>query len=360
MTVLMTTDTVGGVWTYALDLARALGRRGVSVVLAAVGDPPSLAQRRDARTVASICLEHHPGKLEWMQDPWDDVRATGEWLLDLARACRADVVHLNGYAHATLPFEAPVLVVAHSCVVSWWEAVRRTPLPPEWAQYRRVVSAGLANADAIVAPSGHMARSLRRCYGVPASPRVIYNGSGIDGVASSHKQPLALSAGRLWDEAKNVATLARAAPAVRWPVYVAGDGGGELSGVRLLGRLGRRALARWYARAAIYVLPARYEPFGLSALEAALSGCALVLGDIPSLREIWGDAACYAPPDDAVRLAATVNALVDDQAALSSMATRALTRARRYTLDTCSDAYLALYHQLTGANTRKAGVPECA
>ena len=32
--------------------------------------------------------------------------------------------------------------------------------------------------------------------------------------------------------------------------------------------------------ASIYALPARYEPFGLSILEAALSGCALVLGDI--------------------------------------------------------------------------------
>ena len=50
-------------------------------------------------------------------------------------------------------------------------------------------------------------------------------------------------------------------------------------------------------RAAIYALPARYEPFGLSILEAALSGCALVIGDIPSLREIWADAALFVPSD---------------------------------------------------------------
>ena len=60
------------------------------------------------------------------------------------------------------------------------------------------------------------------------------------------------------------------------------------------------ALARKMAEASIYALPARYEPFGLSALEAALSGCALVLGDIPSLREIWGPAAIYVPADDKV------------------------------------------------------------
>ncbi len=39
-------------------------------------------------------------------------------------------------------------------------------------------------------------------------------------------------------------------------------------------------------------LPARYEPFGLSVLEAALSGCALVLGDIPSLRESGATRPC--------------------------------------------------------------------
>ena len=54
-----------------------------------------------------------------------------------------------------------------------------------------------------------------------------------------------------------------------------------------LGKLPAAEMKLWFAHAAIYCLPARYEPFGLSVLEAGLSGCALVLGDIPSLREIW-------------------------------------------------------------------------
>jgi hypothetical protein len=58
--------------------------------------------------------------------------------------------------------------------------------------------------------------------------------------------------------------------------------------VRCLGPLEASELAGWMHRAAIYALPARYEPFGLSALEAAQAGCALVLGDLSSLREVWG------------------------------------------------------------------------
>src|SRR5690606_8377688 len=104
--------------------------------------------------------------------------------------------------------------------------------------------------------------------------------------------------------AKNLAQLDAVATELPWPVYVAGstehpDGGNAaFDSVETLGVLSRAEMKHWLGRASIYVLPARYEPFGLSALEAALSGCALVLGDIPSLREVWGPAATYVDPAD--------------------------------------------------------------
>jgi glycosyltransferase involved in cell wall biosynthesis len=55
----------------------------------------------------------------------------------------------------------------------------------------------------------------------------------------------------------------------------------------------------WLARAAIYVSPARYDPFGLLPLQAALHGCALLLSDIPSYRELWDGAACFFRTNDA-------------------------------------------------------------
>src|SRR5439155_1168938 len=73
-----------------------------------------------------------------------------------------------------------------------------------------------------------------------------------------------------------------------------------------VGQIGSLALRRLYAEASIYAWPARYEPFGLSVLEAALSGCALVLGDIPSLRELWEGAAWFVPADDDGALAAAI------------------------------------------------------
>ena len=46
--VLMTADTIGGVWQYAVDLARGLGEYGVDVTLATLGGEPSAAQRSEA------------------------------------------------------------------------------------------------------------------------------------------------------------------------------------------------------------------------------------------------------------------------------------------------------------------------
>ena len=106
------------------------------------------------------------------------------------------------------------------------------------------------------------------------------------------------------------------------------------------------ALIPWFARASIFVLPARYEPFGLSALEAALAGCALVLGDIPSLREIWRDAALFVAPDDAGALAEALQALIRDPARRSDLAARAHARGLLYSPRRMAEGYLAAYHDL--------------
>src|SRR5690349_7949526 len=121
MRILMTTDTVGGVWTYALELARALAPHGVEVALATMGGPLSAAQRDELRPLRHVELFPSEFKLEWMEAPWADVAEAGEWLVWIERCVTPDVVHLNGYVHGALPWRAPSLVVGHSCVFSWHE-----------------------------------------------------------------------------------------------------------------------------------------------------------------------------------------------------------------------------------------------
>jgi glycogen(starch) synthase len=121
--VLMTADTVGGVWTYAIDLARGLAERGVEVALATMGDPLNDSQREKADRIPRLRVFESTFKLEWMEEPWRDVEKAAEWLLRLEDRVRPDLIHLNGYAHGALPWSAPKVMVGHSCVLSWWRAV---------------------------------------------------------------------------------------------------------------------------------------------------------------------------------------------------------------------------------------------
>jgi glycosyltransferase involved in cell wall biosynthesis len=349
--VLMTADAVGGVWDYSLQLAEGLGTCGVEVTLATMGPLPRDDQRAAAREVPGLRLVESDYRLEWAEQPWDDVARAGSWLLELEAQAQPDIVHLNGYAHGALAWNAPALVVAHSCVCSWWRAVRGAEAPEEWAVYRRAVREGLRAATAVVAPSAAMLHALSAHYGA-ISGTVVPNGRDAAQFRTGPKEPLVLSAGRLWDEAKNVAALASIAHGLAWPVALAGEtqnAPGEPvhdGPVEYLGRLSSADLRSWMARASIYAMPARYEPFGLSILEAGLSGCALVLGDIPSLREHWDGAAAFVAPDDREALRSAIEGLIDSPTRRSELGRRARDRGQEFTVGRMADAYRRLYEGL--------------
>lgn len=363
MKILMTADAVGGVWTYALELVRALKPHGVEFVLATMGPLPNEAQRDEAQQLPNLLLVESNFKLEWMDEPWHDLERAGEWLLELEASTRPDVIHLNGYVHGSLPWRAPLLVIGHSCVLSWWQEVKGETAPETWKHYHDAVSCGLHSADLVAAPTQAMLDMLCRHYGELSNTRVVSNGRDKTLFAPAEKKPYIFSAGRLWDEAKNLAALDAVASQLSWPVHVAGDAQHPVGGatpslqVRALGKLPQNELRHWMAEAVIYALPARYEPFGLSALEAALSGCALVLGDIASLREVWQDAALFVPPDDHEALASTLQNLIDDEPQRTAMSERARVHALQFSVAHMAENYLQIYTQLQDCSATRDRLP---
>ena len=346
--VLITADTVGGVWTYALDLVRALPE--VEFLLATMGRALSPDQARAIAAFPNAAVREGAYRLEWMEEPWDDVARAGEWLLDLEREFGPDLVHLNGLVHGALPFRAPRLIAVHSDVLSWWRAVRGEPAPPEWDRYADAVRTSLQGADLVLAPSRAMLAEAERLYGPFRRAVAIPNGRA--GFApAERKEPFVFAAGRMWDDAKNVAALA--AVECAWPVRIAGEGSG-------LGFLPPERIADEMARAAVYALPARYEPFGLSVLEAALSGCALVLGDVPSLRENWEGAARFVDPDDAAGLQKTLARLIEAPEERERLGDAAKARAAEFGLERFGEAYRTLYGSLSAGTRASRDNEGCA
>jgi glycogen(starch) synthase len=331
--ILMTTDTVGGVWTFTLELAEALVAGGIEVVLAAMGGEPSADQVAEASRNPGLVLLGSDFKLEWMEDPWADIEASGQWLMNLERDYSPNVVHLNTFGHGALPWRAPTVLTVHSTVMSWFEAVKGEPAPDCWNRYRDLVATSISSVDLVTAPSS-----------INIDCRVIPNGRNPAKFYRTPKEPFIFTAGRLWDEAKNVKSVAKIAAQLPWPVYMAGESKyARFEACHMLGRLTSAEIWGWYARASLYVMPARYEPFGLSILEAALSGCALILGDIPSLREIWEDDALFVAPHDTTALRQTLEMLIADKDFREALSHRAYRRALTYSSSNTADLYRIAY-----------------
>ncbi|MDB5359528.1 MAG: glycosyl transferase family 1 [Rhodospirillales bacterium] len=338
--LLMTTDAVGGVWTYALDLARGLAAAGTEVTLAVLGPPPDETQARAAAAIAGLRLVPTGLPLDW--DMATDAAAladTGATLATAARVLDVDLVHLNSsILAAEAAFSVPVVGGCHSCLATWWQAVKGAEtMPPEFAWRRDLLEAAYRRCAALIAPSRAFAAVTAGTYGV-AAPIAIYN-ARVPAMTASAPAVDIFTAGRLWDEGKNLVALDRAAALIDAPIHAAGPvrspygQGIRLDHLRLLGTLDTAGIAGCLASRPVFVSTALYEPFGLAVLEAAQAGCALVLSDIPTFRELWDGVARFVPARDACSIAEALRALAGDPVERRRAGAAAAQRANDYAIE---------------------------
>jgi glycosyltransferase involved in cell wall biosynthesis len=358
--VCMTTDAVGGVWTYALEVAHGLGSAGIHVDLAVLGPQPSRPQREFALKIPGLKLIETQLPLDWTAGQESELDRAAKALQALASAGGADLVHLNAPAHAGLDrWSQPLVVAAHSCVATWWRACHSAPMPPDFAWRAERTGRGLKIADLVLAPSRSFARQLEDTYGTSGPIRVVHNCR-----RSSARMPVArdriLTAGRLWDEAKDAASIDRAAALLASPIFAAGPTRGPngeratFASLRLLGTLDEPQMRQQYARTRLFVSVSRYEPFGLCVLEAAHAGCALLLSNIASFKELWRGAALFVPANDPVALAHNIDWLEAHGEVREDLARRARVRAARYSPRRLLASTLLAYQDARVAHLRHA------
>ena len=358
--VLMTLDAVGGVWRYTLDLTRGLTQRGVAVTLVGVGPPPSRDQQGELETI------HHK-KVFWLDEPLDwmvgggaELRPLRERLLRVVEEQGVELLHLNvpSQAHG-LNLPHPIVVVSHSCVVTWWRAVQRTPLPADLRWQHESNLLGFRRADLVLAPSRSHAGALVRAYGPLEGLRVLHNASSHEASEVS-KAPFVLGAARWWDEGKSAELLDAAAAEAHWPVLMVGPTTGpnaqsvSLRHAQSLGKRSSADVAALMERAAIFAAPSRYEPFGLAVLEAALRGAALLLADIPTFRELWSGAALFADPQDPSAWTDALNRLARDGEQRLLLGRLAKRRAERFSQQRQVDGILETYREASLLAARRA------
>lgn len=355
--VFMTADAVGGVWTYAVDLASGLAGHGVRTTLAVLGPAPDAEQRRAAAAVPGLNLIHADLPLEWLALSGAVVEAAGAVVAAMANNSGAEVVHLNTPALGSEGgFAAPVVAAAHSDIATWWLAVKDGPMPSDFGWRAALVARGYAHAQTIIAPTAAFAEATRDAYALPEAPLTVHNGrSHVPGEPGPELADCVFTAGRLWDEGKGMAVLDRAAERIASLVVAAGPLSGphgqsvRLGSIRALGRVDDAEIARRLAARPVFVSPSLYEPFGLAVLEAAQAGCPLVLSDIATFRELWGGAAVFFPPGDDAALADALQSLMLDPALRQELGAAAFERSRRYTVEATVMRMLGVYGDLLAA-----------
>lgn len=357
--VLVTVDAVGGVWQYGTELAAGLSRLGIRTLLAVMGPAPSEEQRAAAAALPGVELAETGLALDWLAEDGAALRRAGDAIRQLAHEWGAAIVQLNTPAlAAATEFDLPVVAVQHSCVATWWEAVQGTALPEDFAWRTELNRLGLHAADAVVTPTAAFGEAVRRLYKLPQPPRTVHNGRTPLDVPSGAPHDFVFTAGRLWDEGKNLGTLDAAARGIAVPIRAAGPlkgpNGAEVmfDNIHCLGTLGESELARWLAARPVFVSAALYEPFGLAVLEAASAGCPLILSDIPTFRELWHDVAYFVPARDEEGFTRAIAGLVGDDFERAVMGRAARERAARFTPDAMAAQMASIYRGLLPAVQR--------
>ncbi len=368
MHILVTADTLGGVWTYTRELVTGLIQQGDTVTLVSFGDLPSARQTSWMERLPGLDYRPTAFKLEWMLDSEADMVASSGYLESVIAESKPDLLHLSQYYYGALRCVVPRIVVAHSDVISWWMSVHQVmPEGTAWRRwYRHIVTRGLRQASAVVAPSAWMLEQIKNYYLEPALGKVIYNGrTPALFNPQAAKDDHVLSVGRLWDQGKNVALLLLANTSM--PVYIIGpDRHPERQSsafaaealppnIYLVPEQSEAQLALAMAGCGIYAATSQYEPFGLAPLEAALSRCAIVASDIPSFRELWSEAAVFFHNDDAASLSAALERLAHDPGMRQTYAERAYERAlKNFTAERMVSDYRTLYRSLVPATALSA------
>ena len=191
--------------------------------LAVCGPRPDASQEAECRSLRNVSLAWTGLPLDWMAADAAAVGDVAGALVAIAHEWGADLLHLNIPSQAAgLPDGIPVVVTSHSCLPTWWRAVKRSDLPQDWRWQQELTAQGMRRADVVMVPTASHGKAIVGTYGALGNLHVVSNATSLPEPACAAKKPFVFSAGRWWDEGKNVATVEAVATLMRWPLRLAG------------------------------------------------------------------------------------------------------------------------------------------
>lgn len=100
--------------------------------------------------------------------------------------------------------------------------------------------------------------------------------------------------------------------------------------VEVKGYLPTKSLIRLFAKATAYVSPSLSEGFGIPGLNAMAAGLPVVCSNMPTLKEVYGDAALYFNPYEAQDIAAKIAKVITDKKTKSDLIKQGREQVKKY------------------------------
>ncbi|MGH3755680.1 MAG: glycosyltransferase [Pseudonocardiaceae bacterium] len=229
-------------------------------------------------------------------------RAEGTELLEAARACQADIVHLLDYRVPLEPATVPLVVTIHLPVLH----VPTEDRKPVDGRYLLYVGQARAHKG-----MGILVDAYQRSHAAQARIRLVCVDRDF-----ADKAPMSASI-------RNV--LGNAAV--------------------MFGSVGDSTLCALYRHAEFLVHLAEHEGFGFTPLEALAAGTRVLTSDIPVLRETLADHALFTDPTDVAAIAKAINRLIATPDKPTSRRRR-MSWAGRYRWSRHADDVLAIYREI--------------
>lgn len=178
--------------------------------------------------------------------------------------------------------------------------------------------------------------------------------------------PTIVSVARL-APAKNIGTAIDALAGLidrPWQYVIAGDGPERNALERQVHEVGLTSRIRFAGHvqdvgpllreADIFLMPSKWEGFGLAAVEAMNASLPIVASDVPGLREVVAPTGCpLVEPQDPASIAAALRRLLDDPSARKTMGMAGFKRAALYDRRRMKHGYVALWQDILAERRRR-------
>lgn len=119
--------------------------------------------------------------------------------------------------------------------------------------------------------------------------------------------------------------------------------------------LSDEALVEEYRKADLVVFASTYEGFGLPIIEAQATGRPVVAGNVCSMPEAAGDAACMVDPFDVADIRRGILRILEDPEYARLLVERGLENAERFRAPRIAEAYAEVYREVARAGAGAKG-----